>query len=365
MRRILCILICVSMFSMIFAAMPVSANSEHKVDLSTWTAESYPAVSGFPIGVWTVSTDHTSVYQSNNGQPTMFYSDFLAFGTEMQGTIKVTGTDDDLIGFALGFQPGDSSNTNADYLLIDWKRGTQYYNFGTPSCGPGGTAYIGLAVSHVEGVPNADEFWHHVDQDVTCSPLGQGVTELARATNLGSTGWVIGQEYIFKFEFTSTSLKVYVDGVLEIDITGDFQNGRVAFYNFSQAGVTYSGFTLQLEAVIDIDPDTLNSKSNGQWITCYIELPEGYDVANIDVSTILLNDIVPAESEPTEIGDYDTDGIPDLMVKFDRAEVLGLVGETNDYEEGIKSYDFTLTVTGELLDGSTFEGQDTVKVLSK
>jgi Tol biopolymer transport system component len=37
---------------------------------------------------------------------------------------------------------------------------------------------------------------------------------------------------------------------------------------------------------IDCDPDTLNINSNGRWITCYIELPEGYHPKDIDGSTV-------------------------------------------------------------------------------
>jgi len=33
-----------------------------------------------------------------------------------------------------------------------------------------------------------------------------------------------------------------VNGVKELDIAGVFGNGRLAFYNFSQANVTYSAF---------------------------------------------------------------------------------------------------------------------------
>jgi len=211
------------------------------VDLSTWTAESYPAVSGFGAGVWTVSGDGSSVFQSVNGQPTMFYSDFNAINTEVTGTINVSGSDNDYIGFALGFSPGDSSNADADYLLLDWKRGTQSFNFGAPSdITPGSTALAGLAVSRVTGLPTADEFWGHVD--FTENPAG-GVTELARANTLGSTGWLTSTDYDFTFVFQSNRLQVFVDGVSEIDIAGSFNDGRLAFYNFSQAGVTYSAFT--------------------------------------------------------------------------------------------------------------------------
>jgi hypothetical protein len=144
----------------------------------------------------------------------------------------------------LGFHPEDTNNHSADYLLIDWKSNFPgedlNHDFGGPSCGPGGLAKEGLAVSRVTGIPTADEFWQHTDQDVACSPKGEGVTEIDRAATLKSTGWVLDHEYDFNFEFSETSLKVYVDGVLEINIKGNFSDGRLAFYNFSQAGVTYS-----------------------------------------------------------------------------------------------------------------------------
>lgn len=222
------------------------------IDLNTWTAESYPAVSSFPSGTWTVSADGSSVTQSANGQPTFFYSDFNTFGSKFTGSITTSGGDDDYVGFALGFNPGDSSNSSADYLLIDWKKGTQGFNFGAPSNTPGSTAFSGLAVSQVTGVPTADEFWGHTD--FTTDPSG-GVEELQRGTNLGSTGWVAGTTYDFTFDFGPNNLQVFVDGLLELDITGSFNDGRFGFYNFSQAGVTYSGFEKEIGG-FPTDPGT-------------------------------------------------------------------------------------------------------------
>jgi len=109
-------------------------------------------------------------------------------------------------------------------------------------------------------------------------------------------------------------------------------------------------------ATIDIDPDTLNLKSNGKWITCYIELPEGYDVNDIAVASILLNGAVAAEPKPVEIGDYDADGVANLMVKFDMSAVQDLLEPADEVE---------LTVSGELGDGTSFEGSDTIKVIDK
>jgi len=108
-------------------------------------------------------------------------------------------------------------------------------------------------------------------------------------------------------------------------------------------------------ASIDINPYTLNLKSKGRWITAYVGLPEGYNVADIDVSTILLDDAIAVDSEaPTEIEDYDADGIPDLMIKFDRAEVIASlsVGEA------------TLTIIGKV-NGTLFEGSDIIRVIGQ
>lgn len=80
-----------------------------------------------------------------------------------------------------------------------------------------------------------------------------------------------------------------------------------------------------IPATIDIDPDTLNLKSRGRWVTCYIELPEGFSVENVDITTILLEDNVRAELWPVGIGDHDSDEIQDFMIKFDRSAVQDLV----------------------------------------
>ena len=112
-------------------------------------------------------------------------------------------------------------------------------------------------------------------------------------------------------------------------------------------------------ATIDIDPDTLNLKCKGNWITCYIELSEGHDVNQIDVNTVTLSveGATPIEAalSPTEVGDYDSDDIPDLMVKFDRGAVQAVVTPGS----------VEMTVTGSLTDGTAFYGTDTVLVIDK
>ncbi len=225
-----------------FLAVTASSHAA-AVNLSSWTAESYAAVAGFGAGNWVVAGGGSSVNQTVNGQPTMFVSDFTAQGTKVSGTIRVTTTgDDDYVGFVLGFKPGDSLLSSSDYLLIDWKQSSQVFDFGAPSASGGGNAPAGLAVSRVTGIPDADEFWQH--KNLAGTPAGSGVTELARGTTLGNTGYLDNTDYAFTFDFGPNNLVVSVNGVQQLNIGGAFADGRLGFYNFSQEGVNYSAFTV-------------------------------------------------------------------------------------------------------------------------
>ncbi len=226
-----------------------SALAQTPVNLNSWSAESYQAVSGFGSGVWTVAGGGVSVNQTVNGQPTFFVGDFNAQGQQLNGTLRVnsSGGDDDFIGFALGYRSGDNTNAAADYLLVDWKRASQSFNFGAPAnLTPGGNAPRGLAVSRVTGTPTADELWQH--KNLVQNPTG-GVEELARGATLGNTGWEFNTDYEFGFVFLPNQLQVFVDNTLQMTVNGAFGDGRFAFYNFSQASVNYSSFTQRQASV--------------------------------------------------------------------------------------------------------------------
>ena len=106
-----------------------------------------------------------------------------------------------------------------------------------------------------------------------------------------------------------------------------------------------------LGASVDVDPDTLNLHSQGRWITAYIELPEDYNITDIDVSTILLEGFIPAER--SDIQDNA------LMVKFNRTEVVSWICD----DLGIEYGNVSLAISGELYDGTLFGGLDVIKVL--
>jgi hypothetical protein len=91
-----------------------------------------------------------------------------------------------------------------------------------------------------------------------------------------------------------------------------------------------------------------------KFLTAHIEFPEGYSVNDINVSTVLLNG-VPAELKPTQIEDFDNDGIPDRMVKFNRVSVQNTLSPGAAVE---------VKITGQF-NGKAFIGTDTVRVLAR
>jgi uncharacterized membrane protein len=127
--------------------------------------------------------------------------------------------------------------------------------------------------------------------------------------------------------------------------------------NIYQASSGSSSGTIEssppLQALIKIEPDTLQIGGEGNWVTCYIEISTD-NVSRIDVSSILLEGRIQVDpTAPTEIGDHDNNGAPDLMVKFNRQSVENIVAP------GIVS----LTVTGNVGE-SRFFGTDKIDVIN-
>jgi len=76
-------------------------------------------------------------------------------------------------------------------------------------------------------------------------------------------------------------------------------------------------------------------------------------VHNVSISSLRLNGTIPAESWPYCIGDSDKDGIPDLMVKFNRSGVINLLPNGDTVQ---------VLVTG-TVGTVTFEGVDEIRVI--
>ena len=128
------------------------------------------------------------------------------------------------------------------------------------------------------------------------------------------------------------------------------------------AVITVEEEQVPMTVEIDIDPDTLNLKSKGKWITVYVEI-SGADPRDIIADSVLLNDTLSPENdtkygfvtnESSFIMDNDGDGIEERMFKFDRSAVQAMVSPAENV---------TLVVTFEMTDGSEHSGSDTIRVI--
>jgi hypothetical protein len=134
-------------------------------------------------------------------------------------------------------------------------------------------------------------------------------------------------------------------------------------YSFFKGTVTIETVDEPVAVALDLHPETINLKSNGKWVTACIEMSEHYSVEEIDRNDLHiaggggeeLDDPIYAAKKPTSIGDEDQDGIPDLMVKFDRRALQDHLMD----KPGIME----IIVEGSLDDGTAIRGADHVKVI--
>jgi hypothetical protein len=180
---------------------------------------------------------------------------------------------------------------------------------------------------------------------------GDASAGLYRSTDLGQN-W--SQVAILEYPDVKT-MHVH-DNMIYLGTYSDSKN-KAYIYRFSDV----------IKATIDIDPDKLNLKSNGKWVTGYIELPGDYLIDDIDIETVAIAkinensiDLLYREG-PADIGDYDWDDIQDLMVKFDRQELTTLLKNMNARDGD----EIALTVSGKLNGGESFEGSCTITVINK
>jgi hypothetical protein len=106
-----------------------------------------------------------------------------------------------------------------------------------------------------------------------------------------------------------------------------------------------------IPATIRIEPETLNLASEGVF-TAFIQLIEGYNVANIDVSTVL------CEGAPAVKGMVSEEDSGTYIAKFNRQDLVNV--PTGDA--------VTLRLTGKVrYNGGLvdFEGSDTIRVIDQ
>ncbi len=172
-------------------------------------------------------------------------------------------------------------------------------------------------------------------------------SEDLRFATLTPSGW--GRETVVDGYFDGRTREGIIPQFpsMAIDKCG---NPHLAFYRGSNtdSGVYYAtkGGPCDTRSVrLNLDPDTLNLKSRGKWVTAYVEVENG-SVADIDARSLRLNGVAPAW---TRVWD-DT-----LVAKFDRTKFAATV------QPGEK---VLVALTGHWKDGGTFTATDTIRVIS-
>ncbi|NEQ69734.1 MAG: hypothetical protein F6K21_30435 [Symploca sp. SIO2D2] len=192
-----------------------------------WTVESYTAdqfdqTIGHVEANW-VLDDDTSVTQTNNCLPSFFYSDFNPFNKTIEVELSVGDQDDDFIGFALNFQPGDTTNPSPDILVVDWMGKEE-----------SGKRTIRMQLSRITNLPSFLGFTH--------------LDSIQKAMTLSETTWEKNRVYKFKFVYTESLIQVFVDGSEEFKVEGTFTDGRFACYACGQPGVTFRNVAVEGES---------------------------------------------------------------------------------------------------------------------
>ncbi|MHC4911989.1 MAG: choice-of-anchor Q domain-containing protein [Planctomycetota bacterium] len=113
-----------------------------------------------------------------------------------------------------------------------------------------------------------------------------------------------------------------------------------------------------IPAEVKITPKTLNPASKG-WMTCIISLPANYDIGDVDTDSITLNGVRRAKCNTNEKKQT-------LLVKFDRSKIFDQPEIQSMLSAATESMSMpSLSVRGEISDGTVFQGSDTITILHK
>lgn len=172
------------------------------------------------VGEWSVSQDGSYAYQAINGAPTFFKSAAKNYeNSVIKGRMRVRSAagDNDWIGMALGMQ-----NSN-DFYLWSWKNGSN--------------------------ANSAEKEGHNFAKVTNKSAINWNMHASVSGYNVLSTkhgtayGWNHDNYHDFEVHYSSSNVKIYIDGSKVIDVNGTFPSGQIAFFNYSQGQVEYYKIT--------------------------------------------------------------------------------------------------------------------------
>ena len=152
---------------------------------------------------------------------------------------------------------------------------------------------------------------------------------------------------------------------LDVIVTFDARNQAAGSYaadlrvnandpNEPQTVVPVSLRVADVAATVAVAPNPFDPRTRGPWVIGSLELPSGRPLGDVVLSSVRLNGASPADLEPPPIGDQDSDGVPDMPLKFDWTTVLANLGEGDQVP---------MAISGELQGGGRFLGSQVVPVV--
>ena len=227
-----------------------------------------------------------------------------ATGTGNVSFVSDSGTIEDLTAL-------NESDLPEENTAIDFPHGL--FGFNITGLSDGET--VNVTINFPQDIPTTTEYWkYHTPEGWYQIPMG---------SNDG--------DHIITIQLT--------DGGLGDD--DGIANGVIV----DQGG---PGVSAMIPASIRIEPETLNLASKGVF-TAFIQLIEDYNVSDINVST------VECEGAPAVRGMVSEEDNSTYIAKFNRQDLVNVtIGDA-----------VVLTVTGNLYDGTPFEGNDTIRVIDK
>ena len=213
------------------------------MDLLAFADEAYSTVfSALSVATAWIRNGDFAVIQAANANPSMAFADIPVLDRRISFEAEVSNVhDNDAFGVAIGYRGGDVTNPDADYLLVDWKKSPEGP---IPALSIDGEV-VGLRLSQVTGTPDLVELFDHSRLVQAPFDSASGVDELDVGAFLGDVGWQAQTPYTFTLEVRADSLRVFVDGELEIDYVGPVPTEGFAFYNGSLPGTEYRNLVVE------------------------------------------------------------------------------------------------------------------------
>lgn len=111
-----------------------------------------------------------------------------------------------------------------------------------------------------------------------------------------------------------------------------------------------------VRAQVEITPDVVDLELDYAFFKVVVTLPNSHKVEDINMSTVMLEDVVSPTSWKIENGQ--------LILEFDGDAVINLI-QSKIYHMGFPiDKRIGLEISGKLVDGMPFEGSDTVRVIT-